>query len=604
MILGDLLVVANLVLSLVILLTILGVYMAYRRTYLLWFILSFAFFPFVFLYSLVWPMESASPLGIVIYPLSVMVIEVGMILAQKNLLSSMQAGHGEEYTMLLRDDVAVVRGYEQLANLFIRKIAPLIGTASIKELLESRIDDHPILAGSYIDIDERLNTRAIEEIIDKVGMEDLSLAFYDLLGGLIELYAAFVPWEQAIDELRDGVGEVIKSTAPLFEWVIPLVLFRAVLEPVLRKCRGEDLREIAILLNRSDSGVHVHKNGKLSVQDIIRQYPEQNRIGFLIRKFLHILDRTYLILQQSMGKEVVNAMITDNFRKMPTNIKERLYGEGLVEQLPPGILEEEKVTLMSREVLIEELVERRKKLEEAYRELAEAELGKLKTSFLDVVAHELRTPLTSIKTYVELMKKERLGNLTPLQKEKLDIMAKNVDRLTGLINDMLEIPTIDVRELELRKETFSVREAVEGVIADCQELADDKRLSIRVTMPPHLTLQGDRNLLSKAIKNLVVNAVRYTDQGGVTIDGHREGSWVHLTVADTGRGIPQDELERIFEPFYTGDNKNGGMGLGLSIVKNIVEVHGGTVWAESESDGPGSTFHLLLPAGASHRPTS
>jgi len=592
---GDLLIAANLLLTLAILLITLGVYVAYRRTYLLWFILSFTFFPFLFLYSLAWPMESASQLGIVIYPLSVVVIEVGLILAQKNLISSMRAGHGEEYTMLLRDDVAVVRGYEQLANLFIGKIAPLIGTASIKDLLESRIDDHPVLAGSYIDVEERLNTRALEEIIDKVGLEDLSLAFYDLLEGLIELYAAFVPWEQAIDELRDGVGEVVKGNALLFEWVIPLVLFRAVLEPVLRKCRPDHLREIAILLNRSDSGVHVHKNGKLSVQDIIRQYPHQNRIDFLIRKFLHILDRTYLILQQSMGEEAVNSLITDNFRKMPTNVKERLYGEGLVEQLPPGILEEERVTLMSREVLIEELVERRKKLEKAYRELAEAELGKMKTTFLDVVAHELRTPLTSIKTYVELMKKERLGSLTPLQKEKMDIVAKNVDRLTGLINDMLEIPTIDVRELELRKETINAREAVEAVVADCQELADDKGLYLRVAVPGELELQGDRNLLGKAVKNLVVNAIRYTDRGGVTIEGRRDGQRVHLAVADTGRGIPGDELERIFEPFYTGDNKNGGMGLGLSIVKNIVEAHGGKVWAES--DGRGSTFHLVMPGG-------
>jgi len=597
MIFDEFLILSNIILSLISLIIIIGVYISYKRTYILWFAMSFSIFPFILLYSLVWPTHSSSDLGIIIYPISVIVIEIGMILAQRYLILSTRAEYGEEYTILLRDDIAVVRGYGKLANRFISRMVPLIGTASIKELLESRIVKYPILVGSYITEEERLNTHAIEDRVGNEEMDELSLAFYDLISGLVELYAAIVPREQVIDELRDSVGEIIKTNSHLFEWFVPLVLFRTVLEPVLRRCHSDALREIAILINRSDSAVRVFKNGKVSIKKIFLQYPEKNRITFLIHKFLNILDSIYVLLQQSLGTDTINILITKCFRKMPTNIKELLYGKGLIEELPRGILEEEKITLMSREVLIDELVERRKKLEEAYRELAEAELGKMKTTFLDVVAHELRTPLTSIKTYVDLMKNERLGSLTPLQKEKLTIMAKNVERLTNLINDMLEIPAIDVRELEFRQETFEVSEMVEWLLAECKELAQDKNLFLHNEIPAGLIIKGDRNLICKVFKNIVTNAIQYTDCGGVIISGYEKGNQVHISVTDTGRGIAENEIKSIFYPFYTGVSSDGGMGLGLSIVKSIIEVHGGKIWAESAL-GKGSTFHTILPLGS------
>jgi len=593
----DALSLINFFLSILILAFILGVYSAYRRTYLLWFAMSFSIVPFLFLYSLLWNPAEQFKMGIVVYPIAVIVIEIGMMVAQKNLISSVKSGVGEEYKMLLRDDVAILRSYEQLANFFVRKIAPLIGTGSITEVLDSCIDKYPILAGSYIGIDERLNAKAIAEILGKTRVEELSLAFYNLVSGLVELYSAFVPWEKAINELRDGIGKAMEKNALIFEWIAPIVLFRTVLEPVLRKCRSDDIKEIAILANRSNSGVKINRGGKIDISELYRQYPERGHVDFIIQKFVDMLKKMHPIIQQSMGEEAANSMITSNFRKMPTEIKERLYGEGLVEKLPRGILEEEKVTLMGREMLIEELVERRKKLEKAYRELAEAELGKMKATFLDVVAHELRTPLTSIKTYVELLKKERLGKLTDLQKEKLDIMSKNVDKLTNLINDMLQIPSIDAKELELRKEKFPAREMIDEVVNDCRELSDDKNQSVSIRVSKTLTVQGDKNLLEKAIKNVIVNAIRYTpNRGEIKISARADGEKVHMKISDTGPGIPEDEIERIFDPFYTGDNKNGGMGLGLSIVKNIVESHGGRVWAESKA-GKGSTFHILLPGG-------
>jgi signal transduction histidine kinase len=594
MMLQQLLSLLNVALSVAIVAVIARVYLLYRRQYILWFILSFSVVPFMFMYSLVWPLPGTTMMGIVVFPICVMVVEVGFILAQKNLLTSIRGGASEEHQMLLRDDVALLRSYRQVANVFIRKITPLIGTGSIEELLESRIDDYPVMAGCYIDVDEQLSTAPLEEAIDKLDMDDLGLAFYDLIAGLIELYSAFVPWQQAHEEWRTAVGLAVQGNDNLFEWALPVILFRLVLEPVLRRCRSDDINEIAIMLNRSKSGIEIQPGGQIDIRMLYRRQAETDEpVQYVIERFLHALDRMYLILKQSMGPERANALITEQFRAMPTNIKERLYGEGLVEQLPEGILEEEKVTLLSRERLVEELLDRRKKLEKAYRELAEAELGKMKTTFLDVIAHELRTPLTSIKTYVDLLKKEKLGELSEVQKEKLGIMAQNVDRLTMLINDMLEIPSIDVRELELRKETFTARELVMDVMEDCRDIADEKRQTLSIEMPDTLTLHGDKNLLGKAIKNILVNAIRYTPRGGtVSIAGRREGEQSHLVIADTGPGIPEDDIDRVFDPFYTG-GEGGGMGLGLSIVKNIVDAHGGEVWAESDP-GEGAAFHIRL----------
>lgn len=594
---GEILSFVNIILSFSILVVILMVYSVYRRVYLLWFILSFSIVPFIFVYSLIWSPGSPFKMGVVVYPISVIIIEVSMLIAQKNLIESIKSGEEEEYKMLLRDDIAILRAYEHLANFFIGRIVPLIGTSSIKELLESRIEKRPVLSGSFVGVDERLNTRALEEIVGKIEVEEISLAFYELISGLLELYSAFVPADKAIEDLRKATEKVMEKNAMIFDWIAPIVLFKTVLEPVLRKCRQEDIMEIAIMVNRSKSGIRVNKDGKIDVGMLYKEYPEKEKTDFIIDKFIYALNKMRPIIQQSIGEENANSMITSNFRKMPTNIKERLYGEGLVEKLPKGILEEEKVTLMSREKLIEELVDRRKKLENAYRELAEAELGKMKATFLDVVAHELRTPLTSIKTYVELFKKGKLGRLTKTQKEKLEIMEENVDKLTNLINDMLQIPSIDIKELELRKEKFPAEEVIGEIVEDCSTLLSEKSMSVSVNIPSSLAIQGDKNLLGKAIKNIIGNSIKYTPSGGkIKISAKMEGDKVHIKIKDNGVGISEDEIERIFDPFYTGNEKEGGMGLGLSIVKNIVEGHGGKVWAES-TVGKGSTFHLLLPGG-------
>ncbi len=215
----------------------------------------------------------------------------------------------------------------------------------------------------------------------------------------------------------------------------------------------------------------------------------------------------------------------------------------------------------------------------------------MKSEFVDIIAHELKTPLTTIKTYTDLLRKEKLGPLNEVQREKLDRMEKNITRLTKLIDDMLQIPSIDAKELELRKELFPAREVMDAIVEDVGEIAREKRQKLTVETGADTIIFGDKNLIEKAIKNIVVNAVKYTpEKGSITLTAQREGDFTRISVVDTGRGIRSEDVEKIFEPFYSLES---GAGLGLSIAKNIVESHGGKIWVES-TPGKGSQFHILL----------
>ncbi|KAA0003032.1 MAG: hypothetical protein FE048_02490 [Thermoplasmata archaeon] len=591
------LILINLFLSLLILFFIVKIYVAYKRTYLLWFLFSFLIIPFIFIYGLIESTARISPFEIVIYPISIIAIEAGILMAQNSLISSIKMEEEKEYKILLRDDVALLRTYETLINYLLDKIVPMIGVKSIKEVLDNSKEEHPSIEGFYIDINERLNTRAVEEMLDKIEIKELLLSLYDVFSRFLELYAAFVPWGKVIEELRKDIGKAMEKNPIIFEWAVPIILFTTVLEPVLRKSHSEDIRDIGIVIkSMKNIPISIDRNGRINIRNIYENYSLEKGIHTTTEAFLKVLESCLPTLQRRSGDDVY-MMITSNFRKMPQNMKERLYGEGFIEKLPKGILEEEKVTLMSREKLVEELVERRKKLEKAYKELAEAELGKMKATFIDVIAHELKTPLTAIKTYAELLQKEKLGKLTKVQKEKIEMMIKNIRKLTDLIDDMLQIPSIDLKELELRKEKFFIREIIEETVKDCKEMIDEKKQMLYVSVPDSLTVQGDKNLLGKAFKNIVVNAIQYTpEKGKIRISASAEEENIHLMVEDTGKGIPEDEIERIFDPFYRGDTAKGGAGLGLAIVRNIVEGHRGKVWAES-SIGKGSIFHILLPRG-------
>ena len=574
-------VIANLLLSIIILLISINIYTVYRRKYILWFVFALFLLPVLFIYAIFESLYLKNIWGVLFYPLIIIIAEIAVIMAQKNLLSSLKAEEGEEYRLLLREDIALIRAFGKLANYFIGRISLLVGIKSVEEILDECIEEYPILAGCYIGVDEKLNTEAMEAGMGEVvegRMEEICEAFSYLIIKLIDLYAAMVPYGEIVDDMVKAIGRIDKKIARYF---MPFILFKIILEPFLREAKGDELR--ALRLSADIKGIYIGRKGEIKYHWIYRFEEEERE-----EKFVELLRIILAIFENS---EEIKKEITESFRKLPENVKENIYRYEFIKKLPKGILDEEKIVLMSKERLIEELIDRQKKLEEAYERLAEAKLDKMKSSFIDIIAHEIKTPLTAIKTYVDLMRKEKLGKLTKLQKEKLEKVAKNIEKMTKLIDDMLQIPTIDAKELELRKELFEVKDIMEKIIDDTKEMAREKKQKISVDVEPALTVFGDKNLIEKAIKNIVTNAIKYTpEKGKISIKAMREGNYAHIQISDTGKGIEKSELEKIFEPFYS---RGGGAGLGLAIAKNVVESHGGKIWAESVV-GKGSTFHIVL----------
>jgi len=243
--------------------------------------------------------------------------------------------------------------------------------------------------------------------------------------------------------------------------------------------------------------------------------------------------------------------------------------------------------------------EKTSELEHANVELKE--LDQLKSEFISIASHELRTPLTTLKGYLELALDGTLGEFTDLQTSKLKIMDRNADRLICLINDLLNLSDIQSRQMHLVKENTSLIYLVDAAVQLIKPLADSKGHEIVVNVPGNIILSCDWARIAYALRHLLDDAVRFTPEPGtIEITAEYQVGDVYLHVSDTGIGIPKSELENIFIPFYelkgSMQHTTGTSGLGLSIVKGIIEAHGGMIWVESEV-GAGTVFHIVLPRG-------
>ncbi|GAB4269017.1 MAG: SpoIIE family protein phosphatase [Deferrisomatales bacterium] len=258
--------------------------------------------------------------------------------------------------------------------------------------------------------------------------------------------------------------------------------------------------------------------------------------------------------------------------------------------------------------LEEKVRERTRELEAANRNLQE--LDRLKSEFLANMSHELRTPMNSILGYTQLVLDEVDGPVTEEQRRSLERVEKNARHLLKLINDILDLSKIEAGRMELDLHTFDVGALALEVVEDQRALAQEKGIACRVELAPGgLRLRADPNKIRELLNNLVNNAIKFTDCGEVVVRaspaarGGQDG--VEITVADTGVGIPAEQLEAVFEAFVQLDGSttrtHGGTGLGLSIARKLVELHGGEIRAESRL-GEGSCFTVWLPrTGATDR---
>ena len=236
-------------------------------------------------------------------------------------------------------------------------------------------------------------------------------------------------------------------------------------------------------------------------------------------------------------------------------------------------------------------------IQDKSRQLAEA--SQHKSRFLANMSHELRTPLNAILGYTELIQDAVYGEPPEKMIAVLDRISRNGKHLLGLINDVLDLSKIEAGQLVLALENYSLRDVVHGVYGAVETLAASKNLAFKVEIPPNLpTGRGDERRLTQVLLNLVGNAIKFTDQGAITIKASAADGAYNLAVQDTGPGISEADQEKLFQEFQQADNSitktKGGTGLGLAISKRIIEMHGGRIWVESRP-GQGSTFSLTLP---------
>jgi signal transduction histidine kinase/ActR/RegA family two-component response regulator len=231
-------------------------------------------------------------------------------------------------------------------------------------------------------------------------------------------------------------------------------------------------------------------------------------------------------------------------------------------------------------------------------------LDELKSEFLAMVSHELRTPLTAIIGYSRLLMRQVHGPLTPKQLEHQEAIFRGAQRLSDLINDLLDVSRLEAGRIELAPRPTDLGQIVEQAGTVVAVAAQARQIRITSELPRDLPpVHADPSRLQQVLVNLIGNAVKFSSPGGaVRVTGGRQREQVWVAVEDQGVGIARDELARIWDPFYQVEapmrRRHGGSGLGLAIVRRLVELHGGVVRAESEGENRGSRFSFTLPVAA------
>jgi signal transduction histidine kinase/ActR/RegA family two-component response regulator len=348
--------------------------------------------------------------------------------------------------------------------------------------------------------------------------------------------------------------------------------------PLLGKTYREALPERAA---RGDVEVldKVFQSGQPFVQRETRSRVDSRGTGELVELFLN------LVLQPIVGARGQVEGVMTFAVDVTDHVRARQRSEALAEERQRS--EEERAVLLARE-------------QDARRDAER--LNRLKDEFLATVSHELRTPLQAILGWSRLL---RGGQADPGRLAKgLEVIDRNAKAQAQLIEDILDVSRIITGKVRINEATVRLASVVRAAIDTTRPAADAKRIEVVSELDPELgIIAGDEDRLQQVVWNLLANAVKFTPAGGrVRVRAARVDTHVEIIVSDTGAGIPQEFLPYVFDRFRQADatttRAHGGLGLGLAIVRHLVEMHGGTVRAESPGRGAGATFTVTLPIRA------
>ncbi len=284
------------------------------------------------------------------------------------------------------------------------------------------------------------------------------------------------------------------------------------------------------------------------------------------------------------GTEIIGSGNLDY--KVGTDTKDEI---GQLSRAFDSMTENLKKITASRDTLDKEITERKmaeKKLQEAV---------KAKSAFTSMVSHELRTPLGALKESVSLVSEGLLGAVNEKQKRFLGIAKSNVDRLARLINEVLDFQTLESGKLPFKMRENDINEMVKEVRESMLALAEKKNLDFTIKLGENLPkVRFDRDKINQVLTNLVSNSLKVTEKGSITVTTIQGDNIIQVSVKDTGPGIKEEDMPRLFRQYEQLERKVGGTGLGLAISQEIIHAHGGKIWAESKF-GEGTTFHFVLP---------
>jgi signal transduction histidine kinase len=398
-------------------------------------------------------------------------------------------------------------------------------------------------------------------------------------------------------------------------------LFSMINQPFLFKL---GFSKLLILLKDASSGTLVTKNSLgYSDTEIKTIETELNKTQFasflfkkekplLVNRLIESIDRRWKLLDMLKVESYIstpilvrdepvgfiimgNASLYEKITEDDTELLSILIG-----QIEVGIENIKLYTELfsSHKELERRVAERTKELEQLNEELKG--LNKMKSDFISAVSHELRTPLTSIKGYASILMTGKLGDVLPAQKERLEKIDKHSNSLVHLINNLLDIARIESGKVQMEMKDISIKEMLDSIIDIITPQVKEKNISLKINSKIKFDrIKADQGQMERVFLNLLSNAVKFTPENGkVSISIEEKDNDTQFSIEDTGIGIPPQDIQKVFQEFFRADNaldqKIKGSGLGLSLVKKIIDAHKGKIWFDSAL-GKGTRFTFTLP---------